>query len=631
MSAGIKSGSEEHSYVTEALMETAGAGLHVLQVERLPAASELATVFEAKAIGMAKRGCGDVNWLWHGTDGSAAAKIMANGFNRSMGKVMAYGEGVYFASTAKMSLTYCSPDEQGRKHIFLCSVLCGRYTQGRRGMKEPPPLAGGDGIELYDSVVDNVAQPRIVVIFNDVQAVPQYLVTVMAPNDAAASAGPAAAAGFPPVPFGFPGPKCIAAPTPALFKRADGCAAGDALLTDPACLAAAGPADAVALAARIGGDVVSQPRCLPEAVLLGPTERAALVGWLDAAFAAGGATDTDLRRTVAPAALANLVGPGAAARLFAAFGGPADLIKLRRVTELGGSVAFHTDSHARRTMQVALNSDYGGGVLVFATGAGFLAPARPAGTPTFHTDAIAHGVTALTHGVRYGLFLCATTKPRPDADGDATPDLGYLAEAAAAQLDLFDRAVPLVEAASDAELNGWVAVYHAHVVGRGPGHLDEAAVGRLGLGPELVWRVHALHPVAYLWAVSAPTDPAAWAAVDLVAAVRRQHGFMRAMAAARSGPSALAAAVAAYGRFLALARHTDEALAPTPAVDLVWHTHQQAPARYFVECVAVAGRLLDHDAGVPAAAIGLAAATTTALSSAVGADRVQLGGAVTVA
>ena len=61
--------------------------------------------------------------------------------------------------------------------------------------------------------------------------------------------------------------------------------------------------------------------------------------------------------------------------------------------------------------QVALNgdADYGGGRLVFATSIGFVIPARPAGTATIHTDRIVHGVTALTGGVRYGLFLCDAT------------------------------------------------------------------------------------------------------------------------------------------------------------------------------------------------------------------------------
>ena len=90
-----------------------------------------------------------------------------------------YGEGVYFSVSADYALRYAKPDALGRKHIFLCSVLVGRYAQGHRHLKAPPALPeSADGTELYDSVVDNIGQPSIVVIFNDAQVLPQYLLTV---------------------------------------------------------------------------------------------------------------------------------------------------------------------------------------------------------------------------------------------------------------------------------------------------------------------------------------------------------------------------------------------------------------------------------------------------------------------
>jgi len=70
-------------------------------------------------------------------------------------------------------------------------------------------------------------------------------------------------------------------------------------------------------------------------------------------------------------------------------------------------VNFHTDC-AIKTLQAPLNGDneYEGGKLVYATaGAGLQYPPRPAGSATLHDNTIAHGVTALTSGVRYGLFL----------------------------------------------------------------------------------------------------------------------------------------------------------------------------------------------------------------------------------
>lgn len=178
----LKSGTEEHAYATEQLVKTAkDDSIRVLQVERLVAASELALVYKAKAAGMESRGLNE-QWLWHGTEEDSAAKILRNGFNRSLcGKNgTVYGEGVYFSVSADYALRYAKPDALGRKHIFLCSVLVGRYTQGHSRLKAPPALPGSaDGTELYDSVVDNVDQPGMVVIFNDTQVLPQYLLTVM--------------------------------------------------------------------------------------------------------------------------------------------------------------------------------------------------------------------------------------------------------------------------------------------------------------------------------------------------------------------------------------------------------------------------------------------------------------------
>lgn len=177
----LKSGTEEHAYATEQLVKTANDdSIQVLQVERLVAASELALVYKAKAAGMKARGLNE-QWLWHGTEEDSAAKILRNGFNRSLcGKNgTVYGEGVYFSVSADYALRYAKPDALGRKHIFLCSVLVGRYAQGHRHLKAPPALPeSADGTELYDSVVDNIGQPSIVVIFNDAQVLPQYLLTV---------------------------------------------------------------------------------------------------------------------------------------------------------------------------------------------------------------------------------------------------------------------------------------------------------------------------------------------------------------------------------------------------------------------------------------------------------------------
>ena len=91
---------------------------------------------------------------------------------------------------------------------------------------------------------------------------------------------------------------------------------------------------------------------------------------------------------------------------------------------------------------------------------------------------------------------------------------------------------------------------------------------------------------------------------------------MRQVLGARSvldRPDAIAESVRQYRRFLELARdNPKQSLAPTVPIDLVWHTHQQISERYGAECVAIAGRFLDHDDEVAESELERAAADTGA-------------------
>mmetsp|Transcript_74901 Transcript_74901/g.175776 ORF Transcript_74901/g.175776 Transcript_74901/m.175776 type:complete len:122 (+) Transcript_74901:2-367(+) len=112
--------------------------------------------------------------------------------------------------------------------------------------------------------------------------------------------------------------------------------------------------------------------------------------------------------------LVQLVGDDTAKELATLFGGRLDAIKLRRVQGKPGNdvINFHLDA-AERTMQVPLNGEdeYQGGRLVFATNQGMLCPIRRAGSYTLHDNTVPHGVTPLTGGVRYGLFLLQNVHP----------------------------------------------------------------------------------------------------------------------------------------------------------------------------------------------------------------------------
>ena len=91
-----------------------------------------------------------------------------------------YGNGVYFATAAAYSARpqYSVPNPQsGDKHIFLCKVLTGDFCQGTQGLKSTPDKdVTVTPKTKYDSVVDDINNPNIFVIFNDTQAYPEYLI-----------------------------------------------------------------------------------------------------------------------------------------------------------------------------------------------------------------------------------------------------------------------------------------------------------------------------------------------------------------------------------------------------------------------------------------------------------------------
>ncbi|XP_010712168.1 protein mono-ADP-ribosyltransferase PARP14 [Meleagris gallopavo] len=119
--------------------------------------------------------------LFHGTAKISLSAINYNGFNRGFAGTNAasIGNGTYFAVNAVYSAqdTYSKPDTSGRKYMYLARVLTGEFCVGSRGLVTPPPKHSTDPTDLYDSVVDDVNAPNMFVIFNDIQAYPEYLIT----------------------------------------------------------------------------------------------------------------------------------------------------------------------------------------------------------------------------------------------------------------------------------------------------------------------------------------------------------------------------------------------------------------------------------------------------------------------
>lgn len=86
---------------------------------------------------------------------------------------------MYFAFEASHSAqsTYSPPDDSGNRHMYLARVLVGEYAQGRQGILTPPAKSSNNLTDTYDTVVNNVSNPEIVVAFYDWQCYPEYLIT----------------------------------------------------------------------------------------------------------------------------------------------------------------------------------------------------------------------------------------------------------------------------------------------------------------------------------------------------------------------------------------------------------------------------------------------------------------------
>ncbi|XP_031749576.1 protein mono-ADP-ribosyltransferase PARP15-like [Xenopus tropicalis] len=119
--------------------------------------------------------------LFHGTNIETAQKIIKYGFNRTYcGKnATLYGCGTYFALNAWYSCTdtYSVPDKDGHKHIIVADVITGKWRKGESRYKDAPPT-GEDPETRCDSVVDDVDNPTMFVIFCDDGAYPKYSITI---------------------------------------------------------------------------------------------------------------------------------------------------------------------------------------------------------------------------------------------------------------------------------------------------------------------------------------------------------------------------------------------------------------------------------------------------------------------
>ncbi|XP_043913996.1 protein mono-ADP-ribosyltransferase PARP14-like [Protopterus annectens] len=170
-------------FINVALHFMSTSNCKIVKIERIQN-PHLYRAFSVKRKQMVeKNGSDAVNelMLFHGTTIDACKGINSHGFNRGFSGQNAarYGEGVYFAveSSYSTNSTYSRPDLSDMRYIYRARVLAGRYTEGKRGLRVPPPRLNFNPYDRYDSVVDSKALPTMYVIFHDDQAYPEYLIT----------------------------------------------------------------------------------------------------------------------------------------------------------------------------------------------------------------------------------------------------------------------------------------------------------------------------------------------------------------------------------------------------------------------------------------------------------------------
>ena len=215
----LKQASPEYKKVEQAFSRTMGVagGQGIVKIQRIQN-QKLYSQYIARKSFIDKtnpEGHKNEETLFHGCDGKVTNHINHEGFNRNfagkngefvkqvytsssiitiatkflykcvvsfyyfMSSATALGRGVYFARDASYSAadTYTPRDANGHKHMYYARVLTGQYTKGNNTLLVPPPKDPSNPSVLHESVVDNVQNPRIFVVFQDAHVYPEYLIT----------------------------------------------------------------------------------------------------------------------------------------------------------------------------------------------------------------------------------------------------------------------------------------------------------------------------------------------------------------------------------------------------------------------------------------------------------------------
>ena len=425
---------------------------------------------------------------------------------------------------------------------------------------------------------------------------------------------------------------CIAAPIPATFSSSH-FLPGNHFLTKTNQWKEKGMDEqSSSLALSLGGTAALSDNAMPEchtSAILNKTQRDSLMTFIDSRFtkeehSTGSRTtssNNDFRISLSRKDLTSIIGEKTTRSLENAFCGMYDTIRMRKVTASGKPegecVAFHTD-FSRRTMQISLNNenDYSGGLLLFATSKGFVAPKRTPGSYTIHNHKSVHGVTSITRGTRYSLFLCQT---KIESDDDSMNDdenvqlLSTLREKMFVEKEFFERALCLLQNMNDEEI-AWVIEsqykpwFKKHSSATS---LDTTCIHYPSEAVEIISKVHMLRPLVYAKAISTKiVESHSSTTNNLVQDVRKQQNFMSKMLShhARFNENMIETSIQEYIQFLRHAggrgrecsdtEEEEEKMKdlepPSLIVDAIWHVHMQL-SDYCCDSVRLAGRIVDHD------------------------------------
>ncbi|XP_068103186.1 protein mono-ADP-ribosyltransferase PARP15-like [Hyperolius riggenbachi] len=177
----LKKSTEEYRGVEEKFLRSNG-DYKVMKIERIQNVVIFKSFFlKKKTIKKRTPDLRTVRHLYHGTSADSIQNINKGGFNRSYMGLHAtmYGKGCYFAVNAwySSSSTYSRPDKDGKKYVYQVAVITGRYCTGTSATKEPPHIDNNPNNDRYDSVVDNVNNPEMFIVFHDDYTYPEYLIT----------------------------------------------------------------------------------------------------------------------------------------------------------------------------------------------------------------------------------------------------------------------------------------------------------------------------------------------------------------------------------------------------------------------------------------------------------------------